>query len=184
MTPQVLIYGVQAPPKSSTQEDHESPVLQPVDPNVENNCVTCSETTTAPKYLVGADNEGKIRGESEDYGDDDDDDDEEEEEGDEEDAMMTPEEEKGDTEPISKGRQGSVAPSVQRTILIRNTPERTTTEDVVAAVRGGALLHVYLRPRERVANVSFVDESAARAFLQHTKVYGLHVAGKPVSALP
>lgn len=183
MTPQVLIYGVQAPPKSSRQEDHKNPVLQPVYPNVENDCVTRNETTTASKYLVDTDNEDRtdredrIGGESEDYGDDDD-------EGDEGDAMMTPEEEKGDNEPISKGRQGSVAPSVQRTILIRNIPERTTNEDVVAAVRGGALLHVYLRPLERVASVSFVDESAARAFLQHTKVYGLHVAGKPVSPLP
>jgi hypothetical protein len=97
---------------------------------------------------------------------------------------MTPAEEKCDNETFSKGRQGSVTPSVQRTVLIRNIPERTTNEDVIAAVRGGALLHLYLRPRERVANVSFVDESAARAFLQHTKVYGLHVAGKPVSHCP
>lgn len=144
---------------------------------MKNEYVSPSETLIAQKYLVDTDREDRTGGESEDYADGDD-------EGGEEDALMTPAEEKCDNETFSKGRQGSVAPSVQRTVLIRNIPERTTNEDVIAAVRGGALLHLYLRPRERVANVSFVDESAARAFLQHTKAYGLHVAGKPVSHCP
>lgn len=166
MTGQILIYGVQAPPKSSsTQEvDHENPVSRPVGPNVGND-----KALAAHKYLVDTDREDT----TEDCGDD-------EDEGGEEDAVMTPAEDKGDNESFSKDKRGSLTPSVQRTILIRNIPERTTNEDVIAAVRGGALLHIYLRPRESVANVSFVDGSAAQAFLQHTKVHGLHVAGKPV----
>lgn len=157
---------MQAPPKSfASQKSNENPVSKQQAGAIVGN----GKALTAQKYLVDTDKEDT----TEDY--------EDEDEACEEDAALTSAEEKGDNESFLKGRQGSVAPSVQRTVLIRNIPERTTNEDVIAAVRGGALLHIYLRPRERVANVSFVDGSAARAFLQHTKVYGLHVAGKPVS---
>ncbi|PYH89132.1 hypothetical protein BO71DRAFT_435078 [Aspergillus ellipticus CBS 707.79] len=80
----------------------------------------------------------------------------------------------------SRSAGSSPAPGDQRTVMIRNLPDRVTHKDIVAAVRGGALLHIYLRARERIASVSFVEEAAARDFLQHTKNYGLYVAGKRV----
>ncbi|PWY84626.1 hypothetical protein BO94DRAFT_536204 [Aspergillus sclerotioniger CBS 115572] len=80
----------------------------------------------------------------------------------------------------SRSAGSSPAPSAQRTVMIRNLPDRVTHREIVAAVRGGALLHIYLRAREHIASVSFVEESAARDFLLHTKTYGLYMAGKRV----
>ncbi|KAL5359812.1 hypothetical protein BJX96DRAFT_62492 [Aspergillus floccosus] len=70
------------------------------------------------------------------------------------------------------------APSVRRTILVRNLPDRITHRDIVQAMRGGALLHIYLRAREHSANISFVEESDAQEFLKHAKSHGLYIAGK------
>jgi ribosomal protein L14 len=103
---------------------------------------------------------------------------EEDDDEDEDGVIVSPDSEgKACFEGISKGEQSSTG---QRTVLIRNLPDRVTHEDITDAVRGGALLHIYLRARDHFANVSFVDESAAYAFLRHTKIHGLHVAGKRV----
>lgn len=124
----------------------------------------------------------KTGGDSEDYGDEDEDDDEYEDRDEEDGIFVSPAEENDDFEDSPKsGRSSAAAASGQRTVTIRNLPDRTTDEDIVDAVRGGALLHIYFRPRYYLANVSFVDESAAQDFLQHTKIYGFHVAGKRVS---
>ncbi|KAG2413690.1 hypothetical protein HFD88_002879 [Aspergillus terreus] len=69
-------------------------------------------------------------------------------------------------------------PTVHRTILVRNLPDRVTHRDIVQAMRGGALLHIYLRAREHSANISFVEESDAQEFLKHAKAHGLYIAGK------
>lgn len=90
-------------------------------------------------------------------------------------------EEKDEYEESSKSGRSSIAPPGQRTVSIRNLPDRASHEDVTDAVRGGALLHVYLRPRDHFADVSFVDESAAHDFLHYSRTYGLYVAGKRVS---
>lgn len=73
-------------------------------------------------------------------------------------------------------------PTVHRTILVRNLPDRVTHRDIVQAMRGGALLHIYLRAREHSANISFVEESDAQEFLKHAKAHGLYIAGKRVGA--
>lgn len=91
--------------------------------------------------------------------------------------------EKDDYDDSSRSGGSYTASTGQRTILIRNLPDRVFHQDIVDAVRGGALLHIYIRSRERTANVSFVEETAAQEFLQHTKTYGLYLAGKRVSRL-
>lgn len=74
--------------------------------------------------------------------------------------------------------------SEQRTVALRGLSDRTTHRDVAAAVRGGALLDIFLRIRERVASVSFVDGSAAQEFLAHVKRHDLYILGKRVGLPP
>ncbi|KAL2834340.1 hypothetical protein BDW59DRAFT_46476 [Aspergillus cavernicola] len=71
----------------------------------------------------------------------------------------------------------------QRTVLIRGLPDRATHRDIVEAVKGGAILHLYLWARDHTASVSFVEETAAQNFLDHTRTYGLYVAEKRVEVL-
>ncbi|THC90822.1 hypothetical protein EYZ11_009708 [Aspergillus tanneri] len=85
---------------------------------------------------------------------------------------------------VSSRTTGSLSDTAdRRTILIRNLADRVTHKDIVEAMRGGALLHVYLRGREHTANVSFVEEADAQRFFQHAKSYGLYVAGRRVEIL-
>ncbi|RAL11626.1 RNA-binding protein [Aspergillus homomorphus CBS 101889] len=87
---------------------------------------------------------------------------------------------KADHDDSSRSEESSATPTDQRTVMIRNLPDRVTYKDIVDAVKSGALVHIYLRARERIASVSFVEEAAARSFLQHTTSQGLFVAGKRV----
>ncbi|KAL4871900.1 hypothetical protein BDV12DRAFT_194039 [Aspergillus spectabilis] len=81
-------------------------------------------------------------------------------------------------------RSTSTSPQAeQRTILIRGLPDKATHRDLVEAVRGGAILHIYLWTRDHTASVSFVEESAAQDFLDHAKAYGFYVAEKRVEVL-
>ncbi|KAI4275417.1 MAG: hypothetical protein LQ337_003249 [Flavoplaca oasis] len=69
----------------------------------------------------------------------------------------------------------------QRTVLLQNLPESVTHRDIVDIVRGGLLLDVYLRTQDRSASVSFVDGSAAQAFLSYAKRNGIYVRGRRLS---
>ncbi|KAL4927592.1 putative ATP-dependent protease (CrgA) [Aspergillus undulatus] len=81
-------------------------------------------------------------------------------------------------------RSASSSPQTeQRTVLIRGLPDKTTHRDIVDAVKGGAILHIYVWARDKIASVSFVEESAAQDFLDHTRTYGLYVADKRVEVL-
>lgn len=68
-----------------------------------------------------------------------------------------------------------------RTICLKNLPERAVHRDIVAAVRGGALVDIFLRSRERVASVSFADAKAAQEFMAYAKREHVYVLGKLVS---
>lgn len=68
----------------------------------------------------------------------------------------------------------------QRTILLQNLPDLVTHKDIVDIVRGGLLLDVYLRTQDRSASVSFVDGTAAQAFLSYAKRNGVYVRGRRV----
>ncbi|KAL4944629.1 hypothetical protein BDV06DRAFT_220142 [Aspergillus oleicola] len=71
----------------------------------------------------------------------------------------------------------------QRTILIRSLPDKATHQDIVEAVKGGTILHIYVWARDKTASISFVEESAAQEFLDHARTYGLYVADKRVEAV-
>lgn len=160
-------------PKPSTQNDQNKENTAPrlAESNGHINGSDHTENV-ARKYQDDTANDCKVPGGFDDY---------EEHEDDEDGVIVSPgSEEKAYFEDSPKSEQSSTTPSGQRTILIRNLPERVTHEDVTDAVRGGALLHIYLRARDRFANVSFVDECAAQDFLHHTKIHGLYVAGKRV----
>ena len=171
-----MIYGAQAQPQPSSQnngQSNENAAPQPTESNGYTNGSTPTETAAhTHKYQddKGTIKDYKVPGGFDDF--EEDDEDEDEEDG----VIVSPNSEgKVYSEDISKGEQSSTG---QRTVLIRNLPERVTHEDITDAVRGGALLYIYLRARDHFANVSFVDETAAYAFLRHTRLNGLHVAGK------
>lgn len=174
---QILIYGVQAQPKPSHQNTTQDSAPQLVKPNGYTPDVTrngrCMENGNyrVPGSITDGGNEEE------------DEDDNEYRDAEEDGVVISPDsEEKDEYEESSKsGRSPSIALSGQRTVSMRNLPDRVTHEDVTDAVRGGALLHVYLRPRDHFADVSFVDESAAHDFLHYSRTYGLYVSGKRVS---
>ena len=68
----------------------------------------------------------------------------------------------------------------KRTILLANLPEAATHSDIVAVVRGGMLLDIYLRTHDRTASVSFLEEAAAHEFFRHVKRHDLYIRGKRV----
>lgn len=70
--------------------------------------------------------------------------------------------------------------SEQRTVALKGLSDRTTHKDIATVVRGGSLLDIFLRIRERAASVSFVDGSAAQEFLTHVKRHDLYILGKRV----
>lgn len=72
------------------------------------------------------------------------------------------------------------AKSEQRTICLRNLSDRSTHKDIVDVIRGGALLDIYLRASDRSASVSFVEGSAAQAFMYHAKRNDIYIHGKRV----
>ena len=69
----------------------------------------------------------------------------------------------------------------QRSVSLKWLSDRVTHGDIVKVVRGGALLDVYLR-KDRTASVSFVEPSAAQAFLAHAKRHDIYLCGKRVSS--
>ena len=69
----------------------------------------------------------------------------------------------------------------QRSIAIKNLSDRTTHSDLADIIRGGAVLEIFLRTRDKAASVSFLEGSAAAAFLQHAKRHDIYLHGKRVS---
>ncbi|KAK2879319.1 hypothetical protein FQN49_000982 [Arthroderma sp. PD_2] len=67
-----------------------------------------------------------------------------------------------------------------RTVSIKNVPERATHRDITAAVRGGALVDVFLRSRDHMASVSFAEPKAAQEFYTYAKRCSLCILDRPV----
>ena len=67
-----------------------------------------------------------------------------------------------------------------RTVALKNLPERATHLDIVASIRGGALVDVFLRSRERMASATFADARAASDFLSYAKGRNVYILGKLV----
>ncbi|RAK93262.1 hypothetical protein BO79DRAFT_137944 [Aspergillus costaricaensis CBS 115574] len=159
----VLIYGAAQQPSHQTSRENSSQSPAKSHAAFENKAPGCHEHLDV-----------KVHDPEEiDVGEDEDED---------EDALLDSHdsEDKDDFDESSRSAGSSPTPSAQRTVLIRNLPDRITHRDIVAAMRGGALLHIYLRTREHMASVSFVEEAAAREFFRTAKTYGLIVAGKRV----
>ncbi|KAM5491055.1 hypothetical protein MaudMau93_002075 [Microsporum audouinii] len=74
----------------------------------------------------------------------------------------------------------SVNGGENRTVAIKNVPERATHRDITAAVRGGALVDVFLRSRDHMASVSFADTKAAQDFYNYAKRCNLCILDRPV----
>ncbi len=68
----------------------------------------------------------------------------------------------------------------RRTLVFKGLLDRTTHKDIVDVVSGGALLDIFLRPRERMASVSFVEGVAAQDFLTYAKRNDIYIHGKRV----
>ena len=104
------------------------------------------------------------------------------------DNISYPSDEKGDSPIARDGRAESSfhdKESGYRTISLKNLPERAMHQDIVGAVRGGALVDVFLRARERTASVTFADPKAANEYLAYARRWNVYVLGKPVlNAMP
>jgi hypothetical protein len=66
------------------------------------------------------------------------------------------------------------------TVVLKGLPDRAAHRDVVAAVKGGTLVDVFLRPRERTASITFADSNAAKEYLAYAKRRNVYVLGRPV----
>ena len=88
--------------------------------------------------------------------------------------------EKDEKRPVKATEKQRYVKVEQRTILMRNLSERTTHKDLEDVVRGGAVLDLYLRSNEKSASVSFVEGSAAQAFMDYTKRNDIYIHSKKV----
>lgn len=71
--------------------------------------------------------------------------------------------------------------TLRRTLLLRELPGQVTYQDIVKVLRGGCVLSIFLRQRDRIARVTFTDDLAAREFLQHARKDGVYIKGMRVS---
>jgi hypothetical protein len=74
--------------------------------------------------------------------------------------------------------------TANRTILLSNLAERTTHADITNVVRGGQLIEIFIRHRERSASISFVYEEECKAFFEHVWRHDLYINQKRVSSRP
>ncbi|KAI1063157.1 hypothetical protein LB507_006014 [Fusarium sp. FIESC RH6] len=73
-----------------------------------------------------------------------------------------------------------VESSAQRSVQLLNLIPGVTHGDIAAIVRGGPLLEIFLRARDNTATVSFVRESDAVAFFDHTQTHGLYFKDRKI----
>lgn len=67
-----------------------------------------------------------------------------------------------------------------RSVVLKGISPFTTMADVLAVVRGGAVLNIHLRPQQRTAHVAFVEPYAAEKFLIHSRRTDVYIKGKRV----
>lgn len=160
----MLIYGAQSSTTRSVHADYQKPVPGQVTPVTQEPLAT-GDAVKESRHQNGQYNAAA----SSDDGDDG--------------FLSQGSDEKDDDQAPPSGRS-SAAPAGQRTVSLRNLPDWVSFEQITEAVRGGALLHIYLRGRERIVNVSFVEEDSAQDFLNYAKSQGIYIGGKPVATPP
>lgn len=69
----------------------------------------------------------------------------------------------------------------RRTVNLGGLDKATTHADITAVVVGGPLLDIFLRTRDRICSVSFVDDGDANAFYHYARKNDLYIRGKRVS---
>jgi hypothetical protein len=67
-----------------------------------------------------------------------------------------------------------------RSLELRNLPTHTTHLDLTNAIRGGALLEIYLRHTDHCARITFVSPASAHHFLARSKRVGFVVGNRRV----
>ena len=67
-----------------------------------------------------------------------------------------------------------------RTLVFSNLADPVTERELLNVVRGGALLDIYWYDHGHAAKVSFIQASAAEAFLAYTKRHDIYLRGKRV----
>lgn len=67
-----------------------------------------------------------------------------------------------------------------RSLVFRGLSSTTELLDITSAIRGGAILSVHLKPRDRTAHVSFVDSTAAHEFCVWAKRNDIYIKDKRV----
>jgi hypothetical protein len=75
-----------------------------------------------------------------------------------------------------------VESAAQRSVQLLNLAPGVTHGEIAAIVRGGPLLEIFLRAKDNSATVSFVRESDAVAFLDHTRTCGLYLKDRKIHA--
>ncbi|KAL2202089.1 hypothetical protein CC79DRAFT_1338192 [Sarocladium strictum] len=73
-----------------------------------------------------------------------------------------------------------IARHAQRSLRLDNLSIGTQVADIVAELRGGQILEIYQRYKEKAAIVSFVHENEAQAFYDHVRKHDLYVKSKRV----
>ncbi|KAH8169596.1 RNA recognition motif containing protein [Sarocladium implicatum] len=74
----------------------------------------------------------------------------------------------------------TITRNAKRSLRLDNLAPDTLISDVAAAVRGGQILEIYQRLREKAAIVSFVYEADAQAFFDHVRRHDLYIRAKRI----
>lgn len=80
------------------------------------------------------------------------------------------------------GSPSSEADSDDRGVVLTGCSLHTTLVDITSAIRGGALLRVFIRPGARTAYLTFVQCAAAESLVKHSKQNPIYIKGQQVSA--
>jgi hypothetical protein len=70
-----------------------------------------------------------------------------------------------------------------RSIVLTGVSVHTSLDDVTKSIRGGAMLNIHRKPRERTVHVSLVESNAAAELIRHVKKHDLYVKGKRVEVI-
>ncbi|KAK0385793.1 hypothetical protein NLU13_6970 [Sarocladium strictum] len=73
-----------------------------------------------------------------------------------------------------------IARHAKRSLRLDNLTIATGISDIAAAIRGGQLLEIYQRYKEKAAIVSFVHEHEAQAFYDHVRKNDLYIKSKRI----
>ena len=67
-----------------------------------------------------------------------------------------------------------------RSVVLRGLSPFTTLADIAKVVRGGIVLNMFIRARERSAHIAFVEPLVAEKFIMHHKRNDLYIKGKRI----